>query len=93
MTVVVDASMGASVAIFALMAFASPALAKCDGVDARSNPRQASGPALPSCQFVVRLKLSDTGALDAWIAKQPDPKPSREEAIRRLIIERVKEVK
>jgi metal-responsive CopG/Arc/MetJ family transcriptional regulator len=23
--------------------------------------------------------------LDAWIARQPDPKPSRSEAIRRLI--------
>jgi len=26
-----------------------------------------------------------TAALDAWIASQPDPKPSRSEAIRRLI--------
>jgi hypothetical protein len=29
-------------------------------------------------------------AIDAWIARQPDPKPTRSEAIRRLIERRLK---
>jgi hypothetical protein len=28
-------------------------------------------------------------ALDAWIASQPDPKPSRPEAIRRILAEKL----
>lgn len=33
----------------------------------------------------VRLLPPIGDALDAWIAQQPDPKPSRPEAIRRLL--------
>lgn len=33
----------------------------------------------------VRLQPKSLEALDAWIAKQPDPKPTRPEAIRRLM--------
>jgi hypothetical protein len=33
----------------------------------------------------VRLQPPAMDALDAWIAAQPDPKPSRPEAIRQLI--------
>jgi len=33
----------------------------------------------------VRLLPPALAALDAWIAAQPDPKPSRPEAIRRLL--------
>jgi hypothetical protein len=35
----------------------------------------------------VRLDAIELGALDVWIADQPYPKPSREEAARRLIKE------
>jgi hypothetical protein len=34
---------------------------------------------------VVRLPLSVFEKVDAWIAAQPDPKPSRPEAIRRFV--------
>jgi hypothetical protein len=33
----------------------------------------------------VRLQPDALAPLDAWIARQPDPKPTRPEAIRRLI--------
>ena len=35
----------------------------------------------------LRLYPEEEEALDAWIAKQPDPKPSRPEAIRRVLRE------
>lgn len=35
----------------------------------------------------LRLYPELDAALDAWIAKQPDPKPSRPEAIRRILRE------
>jgi hypothetical protein len=33
----------------------------------------------------VRLYPADTAALEAWIEAQPDPKPSKPEAIRRIL--------
>ena len=33
----------------------------------------------------LRLYPEEETALDAWIAQQPDPKPSRPEAIRRIL--------
>jgi Arc/MetJ-type ribon-helix-helix transcriptional regulator len=33
----------------------------------------------------VRLPTATTAAIETWTAQQPDPKPSRSEAIRRLI--------
>jgi hypothetical protein len=46
---------------------------------ARGRPRTN-----PAAQhFTMPRVLSD--ALDAWIAAQPDPKPTRPEAIRRLL--------
>jgi len=33
----------------------------------------------------VRLQPDQLGALDKWIARHPDPKPSRPEAIRRMV--------
>jgi hypothetical protein len=33
----------------------------------------------------VRLQPSDLGRLDKWIAAQPEPKPTRPEAVRRLV--------
>jgi Arc/MetJ-type ribon-helix-helix transcriptional regulator len=35
----------------------------------------------------LRLPSSLAGSLDAWIAAQPEPRPSRSEAIRRLLAE------
>jgi hypothetical protein len=35
--------------------------------------------------IVVRMQLPKLQALDAWIAQQPPPFPSRPEAIRRLV--------
>ena len=37
--------------------------------------------------ILVLLDLIELGALDLWIEDQPDPKPSREEAARRVISE------
>lgn len=34
---------------------------------------------------MVRLQPEHLAALDAWIARQPEPRPSRPEAIRRLV--------
>jgi hypothetical protein len=74
--------MKSGIAIVALMVMASPAFASC-----------SNGDTPPShCQFVLRFRI-DAAWLDAWIAKQPDPKPSREEAIRRMIIEGVRGAK
>ena len=36
-------------------------------------------------QVVVRLQPDDLDALDAHIAAQPEPKPTRPEAIRRVL--------
>jgi hypothetical protein len=38
----------------------------------------------------VRLLPPALDSLDAWIAAQPDPKPSRPEAIRRLVEQALK---
>jgi hypothetical protein len=35
----------------------------------------------------LRLYPEMEAAIDAWIARQPEPKPSRPEAIRRLVME------
>jgi hypothetical protein len=34
---------------------------------------------------LVRLQPDQLGKLDAWITRQPEPRPTRPEAIRRLI--------
>jgi hypothetical protein len=34
----------------------------------------------------VRLQPDQMAALDAWIVRHPDPKPTRPEAIRRMIV-------
>lgn len=46
----------------------------------RGRPRTGIGPV-----FSVRLYPEMQAKLDAWIERQPKPKPSRSEAIRRLI--------
>jgi hypothetical protein len=44
-------------------------------------------PALSTTTIVVSLDPIELGALEVWIADQPGPKPTREEAARRLIAE------
>ena len=43
--------------------------------------------ALPSAMagIVLQLDAAETVALDQWISKQPEPKPSRQEAVRRIV--------
>ena len=48
----------------------------------RGRPRTGIGPVVS-----LRLYPDMEGKLAAWIAQQPDPKPSRSEAIRRLLAE------
>jgi hypothetical protein len=38
-----------------------------------------------STPVVIMLDLIELGAVDLWIADQPDPKPSRSEAVRRIL--------
>ncbi len=45
----------------------------------RGRPRTDATP------IMVRLQPDQLAALDHWIEAQPDPKPSKPEAIRRLI--------
>lgn len=45
----------------------------------KSRGRPATGVGIP---VQVRLQPAQVAPLDAWIAAQPDPKPSRPEAIR-----------
>lgn len=42
-------------------------------------------PATDATPILVRLMPMQVAPLDAWIEAQPDPKPSRPEAIRRLL--------
>lgn len=46
----------------------------------RGRPRTGIGPVLS-----LRLYPEQEAALNAWIARQPDPKPSRATALRRLV--------
>ena len=46
----------------------------------RGRPRTGRDPAV-----TVRIPTPVQAAITAWIDRQPDPKPSRSEAIRRLI--------
>jgi cytochrome c553 len=42
-------------------------------------------PAQTGIGVLVRLQPDQLAALDAWIARHPDPKPSRPEAIRLVL--------
>jgi hypothetical protein len=48
----------------------------------RRGPKPSGGRKLG---IMVRLPPEHVAILDRWIAAQPDPKPSRPEAIRRLL--------
>jgi hypothetical protein len=49
--------------------------------------RKPGRPAVDSEDLHVRLRRSVVDALDAWIAAQPPPRPTRPGAIRRLLAE------
>jgi Arc/MetJ-type ribon-helix-helix transcriptional regulator len=46
-----------------------------------------STPSLPTTKIESRLREDMSRQIDAWIAAQPEPRPSRSEAIRRLLAE------
>lgn len=52
----------------------------------KSMGRPAIGAGTP---VMTRLRPEQLARLDSWIANQPDPKPTRPEAIRRLLDERL----
>jgi hypothetical protein len=51
-----------------------------------ANIKKSKGrPKINATPLMVRVPPEELARLDAWIASQPDPKPSRPEAIRRLV--------
>jgi hypothetical protein len=52
--------------------------------------RKRGRPATDATPVLVRLMPTQIAPLDAWIAEQPDPKPSRPEAIREALTEHLK---
>jgi hypothetical protein len=50
-----------------------------------SKKRRGPAPTGQGLPVIVRLHAPLLDPLDAWVAAQPDPKPSRPEAIRRLL--------
>jgi Arc/MetJ-type ribon-helix-helix transcriptional regulator len=46
-----------------------------------------STPSLPTTKIESRLREDMSRQIDAWIAAQPEPRPSRSEAIRHLLAE------
>jgi hypothetical protein len=51
----------------------------------KSQKRRGPLPTGKGEPVMVRIQPAQLAALDAWIARRPDPKPSRPEAIRRLL--------
>ncbi len=47
--------------------------------------RRGPAPTGKGTQIVVRMHPDQLGPLDAWIEAQPEPKPTRPEAIRRIV--------
>lgn len=47
-------------------------------------------PAVGATPVTVRVPPAELAALDAWIEVQDDPKPSRPEAMRRLVAKAIK---
>jgi hypothetical protein len=52
-----------------------------------SNKRKGRPPTGKGEQVVVRMQPATLASLDAWIARQPEPWPSRPEAVRRILAE------
>jgi hypothetical protein len=57
------------------------------GAAAARVKREHMGGSAGVTPLVVQLDVIELGALDLWIEDQPEPKPSRQEAARRLINE------
>jgi hypothetical protein len=53
----------------------------------RGRGRPSTGGQMPG--IMLRMPPPALSALDSWIASQPDPKPSRPEAIRRILAEKL----
>ena len=52
-----------------------------------SKKRRGSVPTGKGQPIVVRTQPDLLSALDRWIARHPEPKPSRPEAVRRVLVE------
>jgi hypothetical protein len=61
-------------------------IVRAAGVAARGVRRDRLRSLAPT-SITVSLDPIELGALEVWIADQPDPKPSRQQAVRRLIAE------
>jgi hypothetical protein len=55
-----------------------------------SAKKKTGRPRVDSEAVNVRLEREMLDTIDAWIAAQPDPKPTRPEAIRRILSEALK---
>lgn len=55
-------------------------------IDARNNSRRGR-PEVDSEEVRARLGRDLLDRLDAWIGGQPEPRPSRSEAVRRILTE------
>jgi hypothetical protein len=53
--------------------------------DAASTSRKRGRPSVGSVNVGVRFPPPDLAALDRWIARHPEPKPTRPEAVRRIV--------
>ena len=47
--------------------------------------KKAGRPLTDATPIMLRLTPSAVASLDAWIAKQPAPRPTRPEAVRRIL--------
>jgi Arc/MetJ-type ribon-helix-helix transcriptional regulator len=54
---------------------------------AETDKNKGGRPRVDATPISVRLPPSDLASLDAWISARPEPRPSRPEAIRRLLAE------
>jgi hypothetical protein len=52
----------------------------------KSQKRRGPLPTGKGEPVMVRIQPAQLAALDAWIARHPDPKPTRPEAIRRMMV-------
>lgn len=59
-----------------------------DSEDAPAGSGKASGPR--ERRLSIDLSQIDLDALDRWIAAQPEPRPSRADAIRMLLVDALK---
>jgi hypothetical protein len=57
------------------------------GLFVQKNPRGRPKGSVKPPTVALRLSLETVEQVDAWIAAQPEPRPSRPEAIRRLLAE------